>query len=60
VRQRRQLVGVDVAVDGLALLADAAVVVDAQIAADADQPGLEVRAAIERLQRLKIFRKMSG
>ena len=27
--------------------------IDAQIAADADEPGLEVRAAIERVQRLE-------
>ena len=43
---------VDVAVDRLALLADAAVVIDAEIAADADQPRLEVGAAIERVERL--------
>ena len=53
VRRRRQLVGVDVPIDGLALLAHAAVVVDAQIAADADQPGLEVRPPVERVQRLE-------
>ena len=50
---RRQLVGVDVAVDRLALLADAAVVIDAEVAADADQPGLEVGAAIEGVERLE-------
>ena len=44
-----QVAGVDVAIDRLALLADAAVVVDAEVAADADQPGLEVRAAVERV-----------
>ena len=27
--------------------------IDAQVAADADQPGLEVRAAIERVERLE-------
>jgi hypothetical protein len=35
----------------LPFLADAAVVVDAQVAADADQPGLEVGAAIEGVER---------
>ena len=52
-RQRRQLVGVDVAIDRLALLAHAPVVVDAQVAADADQPRLEVRAPIEGVERLE-------
>jgi hypothetical protein len=47
------LARVDVARDRLAFLADAAVVVDAQIAADADQPGLEVRPPVERVQRLE-------
>ena len=45
--------GVDVAIDRLALLAHAAVVVDAEIAADADQPGLKVRAPVERVERLE-------
>ena len=53
VRRRRQLVRVDVAVDRLALLADAAVVIDAEVAADADQPGLEIRAPVERVERLE-------
>jgi hypothetical protein len=44
---------IHVAVDGLALLADAAVVIDAQVAADADEPRLEVRAPIEGVQRLE-------
>ena len=52
VDDRREVRRVDVAVDRLALLADAAVVVDAEIAADADQPGLEVGAAVERVERL--------
>ena len=52
-RHRRQLRRVDVAVDRLALLADAAVVIDAQVAADADQPRLEVGAAVERVERLE-------
>ena len=52
-RHRRQLAGIDVAVDRLALLADAAVVIDAQVAADADQPGLEVGAAVEGVERLE-------
>ena len=51
-RRRRQLRRVDVAVDRLALLADAAVVIDAEVAADADQPRLEVGAAVERVERL--------
>ena len=52
-RRRLQLARVDVARDRLPLLADAAVVIDAQVAADADDPGLEVGAAIERVQRLE-------
>src|SRR5262245_59118969 len=50
-RHRHQLRGVDVAVDRLAFLPDAAVVIDAEVAADADEPRLEVRAAVERVQR---------
>ena len=42
---------VDLAVDRLALLPYAPVMVDAEIPADADQPGLEVRAPVERMQR---------
>src|SRR5206468_3518982 len=53
VRQRRQLAGVDIAIDRLALLAHAPIVVDAQIAADTDQPCLEVRAPIEGVERLE-------
>ena len=49
----RQTGGVDVAVDRLVLPADAAVVIDTQVTADADQPGLEVRAPIEGIQRLE-------
>ena len=56
-RRRRQLAGVDIAIDRFALLADAAVVVDAQIAADADQPGLKVGAAVEGVQRLEDLQK---
>src|SRR5688500_7194377 len=52
-RVRRQLRRVDVARHRLAFLADAAVVIDAEVPADADQPRLEIRAAIERLQRLE-------
>jgi hypothetical protein len=52
-RHRRELVGVDITVDRLALLANAAIVIDAQIAADADQPRLKIRAPIERVERLK-------
>ena len=50
---RLQLAGVDVARDRLALLPHAAVVIDAEIPADADDPGLKVRAAIERGERLE-------
>ena len=53
VRDRRQVARIDVAIDRLALLADAAVVIDAEVAADADQPGLEVGAAVERVERLE-------
>ncbi len=52
-RDRHQLRRVHVARHRLAFLADAAVVVDAEVAADADQPGLEVRAPVERVQRLE-------
>ena len=48
---RRQVVGVDPAVDGLTFLPHAAVVIDAQVPAHADQPGLEVGAAVERRER---------
>jgi len=59
VRCRRHLPRVELAVDGLPLLANAPVVVDAQVAADADEPGLEVGPPVERVERRKIFRKMS-
>ena len=52
-RGRLQVVRVDVARDRLPLLPHAAVVIDAEVAADADDPGLEVRAPIERVQRLE-------
>jgi len=50
-RRRLQVVRVDVARDRLAFLAHAPVVIDAQVAADADDPRLEVGPAIERVQR---------
>jgi len=53
VRRRLQLARVDVARDRLPLLAHAAIVIDAQVAADADDPRLEIRAPIERRQRLE-------
>ena len=53
VRHRRQLVRVDLTIDRLALLTDAAVVIDAQVTADADEPGLKIRAPIERAERLE-------
>ena len=53
VRGRRQLVRVDLVIDRLALLTDAAVVIDAEVAADADEPGLKIRAPIERAERLE-------
>src|SRR5262249_11148765 len=52
-RRRRDVARVHVAVDHLALLPDAAVMIDAEIPADADQPRLEVRAPIERVERLE-------
>src|SRR5207245_11652972 len=52
-RERREVVRVDVAIDRLALLADAAVVIDAEVAADADQPRLKIRAPVERVERLE-------
>ena len=51
--RRREVAGVDVAVDRLALLAHAAVVIDAQVAADADQPGLEIGPPVEGVERLE-------
>jgi hypothetical protein len=50
---RRELVRIDAAIDGLALFADAAVIVDAEIAADADQPRLKIRPPVERIERLE-------
>jgi hypothetical protein len=44
-------------IDRLPLLADAAVVIDAEVAADADQPGLEVGPPIERVERLVQFQE---
>ena len=52
-RDRRDVLGRHVAVDRLPLLAHAAVVVDAEVAADADQPRLEIGAAVERVERLE-------
>jgi hypothetical protein len=52
-RRRLQVAGIDIARDRLPLLPHAAVVIDAEVPADADDPGLEVRAAIERVQRLE-------
>ena len=49
-RHRHQRRRIHIAGHRLALLPDAAVMVDAQIAADADEPGLEVRPPIERVQ----------
>ncbi len=42
---------IDVPVDELAFLPDAAVVVDAEVATDANQPRLEIRSPVERSQR---------
>jgi hypothetical protein len=52
-RGRRERGGIDVVRDGLALRTNAAVIVDAEIAAHADEPCLEVGASIERVQRLE-------
>ena len=52
-RHRHQIRRVHVARHRLAFLADAAIVVDAEIPADADEPGLEIGAPIERVQRLE-------
>jgi hypothetical protein len=57
VRHRRQVARIDVAIDRLAFLPHAAVVIDAQVAAHADQPRLEVRAAVERVERLEDLEK---
>jgi hypothetical protein len=56
-RHRRDVVGGQVAVDGLALLPHAAVVVDAQVAADADEPRLEVGPSIEGVERPEDLQK---
>src|SRR5207244_2667701 len=48
-----QLRRVDVAIDGLALLPDAAIVIDAEIAAHADEPRLEIRPTVERRERFE-------
>jgi len=52
-RHRAQFGRIHVAGHGLAFLADTSVVVDAEVAADADQPGLKIRATVERVQRLE-------
>ena len=52
-RRRLQIARVDLARDRLPLLAHAAIVIDAQVAADADDPGLEIGAPVERLERLE-------
>src|SRR5690606_13801587 len=54
---RRQRRGVHVAGHRLAFLAAAPVVVDAEVAADADEPGLEVGAPIEGMERLEDAQK---
>jgi hypothetical protein len=54
---RRQLVRIDGAINRLPLLPDAAVVIDAQVAGDADQPGLEIGAAVEGAERLEDFQE---
>src|SRR5260370_29924575 len=51
------MAGVHIAVDRLELLANAPVVVDAQVPADADQPRVKVRASIEGIERLEDFQK---
>jgi hypothetical protein len=56
-RMRREVVRVHVAVDGLPFLPHAAVVVDAEVPADADEPGLEVRAPVEGGQRSEHFQE---
>jgi len=48
-----QLAGIDVAIDRLSLFPRAAVVIDAEIPADADEPRLEVRAPVEGRERLE-------
>ncbi len=52
-RHGGEVAGVDVPIDGFPLLADAAVVVDTEVPADADQPRLEVRPPIEGVERLE-------
>src|SRR5688500_681680 len=52
---RRSLHGrrIHLAREHLAIAASAAVAIDAEVPADANQPGLKVRAAIERAERSK-------
>ena len=50
---RRHLSGIDTAVDHLAFLANAPVVIDAEVAADTDQPGLKIGPAVEGAERLE-------
>ena len=52
-RGRLQIAGVHLAGDQLPLLAHAAIVVDAQVAADTDDPRLKICATVERVQRLE-------
>src|SRR5580765_402734 len=52
-RCRLQVRGVDLARDRLPFLPHAPVMVDAEITADADDPGLKVRAPIETAKRLE-------
>src|SRR5687767_3430556 len=56
-RSRLQVAGIHLARDGLALLPDAAVVIDAQVPADADDPRLKIRPPIERAQRLEYLQE---
>ena len=51
-RGGREVARIDVAVDGFPLLSDGPIVIDAQIAADADEPRLKVGATIEGVERL--------
>ena len=52
-RQRVEIGRIHLARHGLALFAHAAIVIDTEIAADADEPGLEIRPAVEGVQRLE-------
>ena len=49
---RRDLSGIDTAVDQFAFLANAPIVIDTEVPTDTDQPGLKIGSAVECAERL--------